>query len=62
MSTFRATPAPTVTQQQSLEVASTDLAGVSGELTRLLETEIPALEAQLEAAGAPWTPGRKLPR
>jgi hypothetical protein len=54
--------APTVTQQQSLEVARTELAEVSRELATLLETQIPGLEAQLEAAGAPWTPGRKLPR
>jgi hypothetical protein len=30
------------------------------ELTRLVETELRALEEQLEAAGAPYTPGRKI--
>ena len=54
--------APTATQQESLDVATTEFAGVAAELAKLLETDLPALEAELEAAGAPWTPGRKLPR
>jgi photosystem II stability/assembly factor-like uncharacterized protein len=53
--------APTATQQKSLEVATTEYAELSAELAKLLETDLPALEAELEAAGAPWTPGRKLP-
>lgn len=31
-------------------------------LARLVETELPQLEEHLEAAGAAWTPGRKLPK
>ncbi len=53
--------APTSTQQKSLDVAGTEFAEVIVELRKVLETEIPGLEAELEAAGAPWTPGRKLP-
>jgi hypothetical protein len=53
--------APTATQRQSLEVAQTEFTEVNGALKQVLETEIPGLEAALEAAGAPWTPGRKLP-
>ncbi len=53
--------APTATQQQSLGVAQAEYAEVSVELKKVLETELPGLEAELEAAGAPWTPGRKLP-
>ena len=53
--------APTATQEQSLEVAQSAFAEVSAELATLLETEVPRLEAELEAAGAPWTPGRRLP-
>ena len=52
---------PTATQRQSLEVAQAEFAAVSTELSALLETELPRFEADLEAAGAPWTPGRKLP-
>ncbi len=53
--------APTATQRQSLEVAASEYAAVKAELKTLLEGDIPRLEAELEAAGAPWTPGRKLP-
>jgi hypothetical protein len=42
-------------------VASSEFSAVIAELAAVLETELPALEAELEAAGAPWTPGRKLP-
>ena len=52
---------PTATQRQSLAVAQTEFAAVSAEPAALLETELPRFEADLEAAGAPWTPGRKLP-
>jgi photosystem II stability/assembly factor-like uncharacterized protein len=54
--------APTETQKQSFETAATEYAAVKAELKTLLETSIPQLETELEAAGAPWTPGRKLPR
>jgi hypothetical protein len=53
--------APTETQRQSLEVARTGLSQAISELSQLLGTDLPRVEAQLEAAGAPWTPGRKLP-
>ena len=53
--------APTSTQRQSLEVARSEFAELLGELSDLLETELPTFEAKLEAAGAAWTPGRKLP-
>jgi hypothetical protein len=53
--------APTDTQEESLEVARVGLTQVSSELSQLLGTDLPRVEAQLEAAGAPWTPGRKLP-
>ncbi len=53
--------APTATQRHSLEVARGEFAGLLGELSEMLETKLPGLEAKLEAAGAAWTPGRKLP-
>ena len=53
--------APTATQRQSLEVARGEFAGLLGELSEMLEVELPGFEAKLEAAGAAWTPGRKLP-
>ena len=52
---------PTGTQVQSLDVARSAFASLSNELGRFLSTDLPGLEAELEAAGAPWTPGRALP-
>ena len=52
--------APTATQRASQAVARDQLERVTAELQRLLEVDLPALEAELEAAGAPWTPGRRL--
>ncbi len=52
---------PTTTHRRNLEIAESEYATVSADLRRLLDTEIPAIEQALEAAGAPWTPGRELP-
>ncbi|MFQ6045121.1 MAG: glycosyl hydrolase, partial [Gemmatimonadales bacterium] len=54
--------APTATQRRNLEIAARDFAALEGELITLLQTTLVGLEEDLEAAGAPWTPGRKLPR
>ncbi len=50
----------TETQKQNLEIAQNDFSAVRQQLTDLIANELTALEAALEAAGAPWTPGRKL--
>jgi hypothetical protein len=52
---------PTETHRQNVEIAATDFAALRRDLTAILETELPALESALEAAGAPWTPGRRIP-
>jgi hypothetical protein len=52
--------AATATQRTSLDVAARGLDAVRSELAAILETEIRELEEALEAAGAPWTPGRRL--
>ena len=59
---FTSTSAPTATHRESWTVASEQLAEASEALRSLVEGEIAALEAELEAAGAPWTPGRPIPR
>ena len=51
---------PTTTQRQNLEIAAAEYAKVGAELVDLVEARLPAYEAKLEAAGAPWTPGRKV--
>ena len=52
---------PTATHRRNLEIARTDFDGFRTDLAAVLETTLPQLEAALEAAGAPWTPGRRLP-
>jgi len=55
------TSAPTSTQRQNYAIASAEFAGIVGGLQQLIEKDLPALESELEAAGAPWTPGRGVP-
>jgi photosystem II stability/assembly factor-like uncharacterized protein len=52
---------PTPTHRRSLEIAEQDLAKVREQLNGVLEQRLPAFEKRLEAAGAPWTPGRPVP-
>jgi len=54
MSTAR----PTITQLGQYEVAAHDFETVLALLRQLIEVDLARLEKQLEAAGAPWTPGR----
>jgi len=52
---------PTPTHQRSLEIAEQQLAAWKPRLAKLVTETIPALEAKLAAAGAPWTPGQPIP-
>jgi photosystem II stability/assembly factor-like uncharacterized protein len=49
---------PTKTAMESYQIASEELALEIPKLRRLIETDLRALEKQLDAAGAPPTPGR----
>jgi len=49
---------PTKTALEQYQIASEELAAEIPKLRRLFETDIKALEKQLDAAGAPPTPGR----
>ena len=51
---------PTATQRRNVEIAEADLGAVEADLNRLIEGRLAALEAALAAAGAPWTPGRRV--
>lgn len=53
---------PTQTQRTSLDVARAGLAEATAALTTLLNADLARLEQDMEAAGAPWTPGRRLGR
>jgi len=52
---------PTATHRRNLEIARDDFADFRRNLTSLIENELAQLESDLEAAGAPWTPGRRIP-
>jgi photosystem II stability/assembly factor-like uncharacterized protein len=54
MSTAR----PTQTQVDQYTHAAAEFEGVLSQLRQLIEVDLQKLEKQMEAAGAPWTPGR----
>jgi hypothetical protein len=49
---------PTTTMKDQLQIASEEFESVLQELKAVIETDLKALEQKLEAAGAPYTPGR----
>jgi photosystem II stability/assembly factor-like uncharacterized protein len=61
MGTALSTYGPTPTHRRSLEIAEQDLAKLRERLNAVLEQRLPAFENKLDAAGAPWTPGRPVP-
>ena len=44
--------------EQAYSIAAEEFAAFLPELRQLIEVDLVALEARMEAAGAPWTPGR----
>ena len=54
MSTAR----PTQTQIDQYAAAAAEFEGTLNQLRQLIEVDLQKLEKQMEAAGAPWTPGR----
>jgi len=48
----------TTTEKQNYEILKDEFPPVLEQLKRIVETDIPALEAELNRIGAPWTPGR----
>lgn len=54
------TSAPTQTQRDALALAQQDFSALLPKLRTLAEQDLPALERKLEAAGAPYTPGRRI--
>lgn len=55
---WQTTSGPTDTHRRGYEAAAAEFAPLLADLTRLVETDLAALEREAEAAGAPWTPGR----
>ena len=58
---FASTYGPTQTHREQFGYAQADFDEVRGRLQRLVEVTIPAFEAALVAADAPWVPGSPLP-
>jgi hypothetical protein len=56
------TRGPTATQRKSVEIARDAFAEVAEKLEELVGVDLPDLEAELDAAGVPWTPGRSIGR
>jgi hypothetical protein len=52
---------PTNTHRRLLAIVSEEYAAVEAKLRQLIEQDLPNLNQRLEDAGAPWTPGRKIP-
>jgi hypothetical protein len=50
--------APTKTQRDAYAAASEAFTPALAELRKIVETDLKAIEQQMESAGAPWTPGR----
>jgi hypothetical protein len=48
----------TTTEKESYEILKEEFPPVLNALKRIVKTDIPALEAELNKIGAPWTPGR----
>lgn len=59
---WSSTSPPTATHRAQYDIVAAEFEAVLGDLTQLIEVDLVALEDQLEAAGLPWTRGRKLPR
>jgi hypothetical protein len=55
---WHVTSAPTRTHQDAYRTAGEAFAEVLAELRVLIEQDLGELEGRMEAAGAPWTPGR----
>ena len=52
------TSAPTQTQKNQYAAAAAEFERVLAQLRTLIEGDVAKLEKAMEAAGAPWTPGR----
>lgn len=55
---YGTTSAPTQTMRNELSIAKEDFGPVYQKIKTIVETDIKAMERKLEAAGAPYTPGR----
>ena len=52
------TSAPTETHREALTLAEKDATAILERLRKVVETDLASIEKQMNALGAPWTPGR----
>ncbi|HEY6843861.1 MAG TPA: glycosyl hydrolase, partial [Thermoanaerobaculia bacterium] len=52
------TSAPTTTQREALDLAAAEASKMLDRLRTIINTDLVSIDQQLNAAGAPWTPGR----
>lgn len=52
------TSAPTSTHREAMSIAEKEIGPLLAKLRQAVEVDLVAIEKQLNAAGAPWTPGR----
>ncbi len=57
----RSTYGPTQSHRDQLAIAQSQFEAIGARVNTLKEDTIPAFEAELMAAGAPWVPGSKIP-
>jgi hypothetical protein len=62
MGAMGSTTGPTGTHRRQYEIAGEEFDAALVELNQLLGTDIPALLKKLDDVGAPWTPGRAIPK
>ncbi|HTP13117.1 MAG TPA: glycosyl hydrolase, partial [Bacteroidota bacterium] len=55
---WSSTAAPTGTSLKAYDIAADEFTGLYATLRQLVEHDVPAIDAELEHMGAPWTPGR----
>ena len=55
---YRTLGRPTTTHEQQFQIASDLFVAERSALKALVETDVPAIERELERVGAPYTPGR----
>ena len=55
---YNSTSDPTFTMKEQLQIAQEEFDGLLNDLKNLIQTDLKLLEQKLEAAGAPYTPGR----
>ena len=55
------TSGPTNSHRRSYDIAAEEYQALLGDLKKLVEQDVAELGRKLEAAGAPWTPGRGIP-